>query len=55
LLVHGEVLKQTGVGMDKKGVITIFGVISCLRLERTTHANAPRGYTPDNLPAALMS
>jgi hypothetical protein len=41
---------------DLRGVaIVIFGVISCWRLERTTQANAPRDYTPDNLPAALMS
>ncbi|MGA8615722.1 MAG: hypothetical protein WB760_29385 [Xanthobacteraceae bacterium] len=41
---------------DLRGpAIVILGAIACWRLERTTRANAPRDYTPDNLPAALMS
>jgi hypothetical protein len=41
---------------DLRGpAIVIFGGMACWRLERTTRANAPRDYTPDNLPAALMS
>jgi hypothetical protein len=35
--------------------IAILGAYTCLRLERTARANAPRDYTPDNLPAELMT
>jgi hypothetical protein len=41
---------------DWRGLgIVILGGIGCWRMERTTRANAPRDYTPDNLPAQLMS
>ena len=33
----------------------ILGGMACWRLERTSRANAPRDYTPDNLPAELMT
>jgi hypothetical protein len=35
--------------------IVILGAIACWRLGRTTRANAPHAYTPDNLPAELMT
>ena len=35
--------------------IVVLGAIGNWRLERTTRANAPRDYTPDNLPAELMT
>ena len=41
---------------DLRGVaIVVFGVIACWRLERLTHANAPRDYTPDKLPNKLTA
>jgi hypothetical protein len=36
-------------------IIVLFGCIGAFRLERMTRANAPRAYTPDKLPDALMS
>jgi hypothetical protein len=36
-------------------VIVTLGTIGNWRLERMTRANAPRDYTPDNLPAELMT
>ena len=35
--------------------IVVLGGIGNWRLERTTRANAPRDYTPDNLPSELMT
>jgi hypothetical protein len=41
---------------DLRGVaIVVFGVAACWHLEKTTHANAPRDYTPDKLPDELMA
>ena len=46
LVLANAILGTTGV---------ILGAIACWRLERRTRANAPRDYTPDNLPAELMT
>ncbi len=60
-VVAAVVYVGTGLGLclmahDWRGLgILILGGIGSWRSERTTRANAPREYTPDNLPAALMS
>jgi hypothetical protein len=43
------------LGSYRGFTIVVLGGMACWRLERTSRANAPRDYTPDNLPAELMT